>query len=72
MGTLSDARFGTIIESVSGFPAVFRLGAWHFEIKRPETAVPEIVRRLASNGCNILEVGEETDSLKDRIRNSRS
>jgi ABC-type multidrug transport system ATPase subunit len=68
----ADARFGAIIESISGFPAVFRLGAWHFEVKGPETAVPEIVRRLASNGCNILEVGEETDSLKDRIRNSRS
>ena len=68
----ADARFGTIIESIAGFPAVFRENAWHFQVTGPETAIPEIVKQLASDGCRILEVGPEAASLKDRIRNSRS
>jgi ABC-type multidrug transport system ATPase subunit len=68
----ADARFGKIIENICGFPAVFSDSAWHFKVKEPETAVPEIVRLLVSDGCRILAVGAETESLKDRIRSSRS
>jgi ABC-2 type transport system ATP-binding protein len=68
----SDEKFGKIIESVCGFPAIFREAAWQFEVKDPRATVPEIVRQLALGGCHIQEVGEETGSLKDRIRNSRS
>jgi ABC-type multidrug transport system ATPase subunit len=69
-----DQRFGTTIEGICGFPAVFRDNAWHFAVAEAETetVVPAIVTELVSSGCHILEVGAETDSLKDRIRNSRS
>jgi ABC-type multidrug transport system ATPase subunit len=68
----ADARFGKIIENICGFPAVFSDSAWHFKVTGPQTSVPEIVRQLASDGCRILEVGAEAESLKDRIRSSRS
>jgi ABC-type multidrug transport system ATPase subunit len=67
-----DVRFGEAIEAVCGFPAAYRDGAWHFPVAQAESAVPAIVRELASNGCCILEVTTDTDSLRDRIRNSRS
>jgi ABC-2 type transport system ATP-binding protein len=66
-----DERFGKIIERVCGFPAVFRDSAWHFEVREPATAIPEIVKLLVSDGCSIFGVGEHAGSLRDRIRGSR-
>jgi ABC-2 type transport system ATP-binding protein len=68
----SEARFGGIIESVCGFPAVFRDGAWRFEVREPKAVIPEIVRRLASGGCDILGVEADAGSLRDRIKKSRA
>jgi ABC-2 type transport system ATP-binding protein len=67
-----DERFGKIIERICGFPAVFRDSAWHFEVRDPATAIPEIVRLLVSEGCSIFGVGTHAGSLKDRIKLSRS
>jgi len=68
----ADERFGKIIESHTGNPAVFRDNAWHFALVEPETGIPSIVAHLASDGCRILQVCPEADSLKDRIQGSRS
>jgi ABC-2 type transport system ATP-binding protein len=66
----ADARFGAVIEDVCGLPAVFRDNAWHFEVRKPETEIPEIVRRLAAGGCNILEVGPGGGSLREKLKSS--
>jgi ABC-type multidrug transport system ATPase subunit len=66
-----DGRFGKIIERVCGFPAVFRDSAWHFEVREPKIAIPEIVKQLVSDGCSIFGVGAHAGSLRDRIKDSR-
>ena len=67
-----DARIGALIERITAMPAAFRDNAWHFEVTEPQATIPLIVSALAGNGCRIMEVRPETDSLKDRIQNSRA
>ena len=63
-----EEKFGRVIESICGFPPAYDGGSWHFPVLEPETAVPRIVSGLVAAGCDIAEVGPETDNLKDRMR----
>jgi ABC-2 type transport system ATP-binding protein len=63
-----EEKFGKVIESICGLPPVYNDGSWHFTVLEPETAVPRIVSGLVAAGCDIAEVGPETDNLKDRMR----
>jgi ABC-type multidrug transport system ATPase subunit len=64
----AEEKFGTIIESICGFPPGYENGSWHFSVLQPEATIPKIVSGLVAAGCGIGEVGPETDNLKNRMR----
>lgn len=64
----ADERYRAIIEEACGFPAEHHNDAWHFPVARPEAVIPAMISALVQAGCEITEVRQDSDSIKDRMR----
>lgn len=64
-----NARWASIIQEVCGCAAVFRNGAWQFDVINPDAAIPALIARLVQGGCMIRAVAPAVNGFRDSIRN---
>jgi ABC-type multidrug transport system ATPase subunit len=64
-----NARWASVIQEVCGSSALFRNGAWRFDVINPQVTIPALVARLVEAGCLVRAIAPATGGFRDSIRN---